>query len=259
MLMEINRKKWVSIYLYLIICSVHFACTSKEVAESPNELVVKEEQVLIDKPSKDKVQKDLDLAYQDSLTENPKIDIISSEPDQTSWKIPNVVIHKMGDLKGQTIADIGAGVGYFAFRLVLRGANVIAIDIDPSSIDLMNSISLLNLDNDQKSRFETRLAKPDDPLLKNDEVDKAILMHLIGFIDDKREYLVNLKNAIKKGGQLMIMDFKMKRLPAGYPSKDYRMYSDQLEDLLYDVGYENVLIDDTTLEFQYILTAINPD
>lgn len=259
MLMETKRKKWVFIYLYMLICLIHFGCTSKDVVESTNGLEINEAQELSGDPLTVDVQKDLDLAYQDSLTENPKIDIISSEPDQTSWKIPNVVIHKMGDLKGQTIADIGAGVGYFAFRLVLREANVIAIDIDPSSIDLMNSISLLNLNNDQKSRFETRLAKPDNPLLEDDEVDKAILMHLIGFIDEKRDYLANLKNAIKKGGQLMIMDFKMKRLPEGYPSKEYRMYADQLEDLLYDLGYENVIIDDTTLDFQYILTAINPD
>lgn len=249
MLIETKR---ILFFLNLIICVAFFACTTEK-ADSPNIAVTEQD---IESPS-DKI--DIDLPYPDSLADNPKIDIISSEPDQTSWKIPNVVIHKMGNLEGQTIADIGAGVGYFAFRLVLRDANVIAVDIDPASIDLMNSIAFLNLDDTQKERFETRLAKPDDPLLKEDEVDKAILMHLIGFIDDKKAYLGNLKKAVKKGGQLMIMDFKMKKLPEGYPPKKYRVYPDQLEELLYEIGYEQIEIDDTTLDYKYILTAIDPD
>jgi len=238
----------------------YMGCTSEKVdsAVSSN---IQDTRSSTDNPTNEDMKEVLgiELVDQDSVAENYKIDIISSEPDQTSWKIPNVVIHKMGDLKGQTIADIGAGVGYFAFRLVLRDANVIAVDIDPSSIDLMNSIAFLNLDNDQKERFQTRLAIPNDPLLNDDEVDKAILMHLIGFIEDKQDYLSNLKSAIKKGGQLMIMDFKMKKLPEGYPSKEYRVYADELEELLYSLGFDQIVIDDTTLDFQYILTAVNPD
>jgi len=249
MLIETKR---IIVYLNLLICLAIFSCTPEK-AKLPNVTVTEQDAVTLD----DEI--DIDLPYPDSLAENPKIDIISSEPDQTSWKIPNVVIHKMGNLEGQTIADIGAGVGYFAFRLVLRDANVIAVDIDPASIDLMNSIAFLNLDDDQKERFETRLAKPDDPLLNDDEVDKAILMHLIGFIEDKEGYLNNLKKAIKKDGQLMIMDFKMKKLPEGYPPKKYRVYPDQLEELLYEIGYEQIEIDDTTLDYKYILTAIDPD
>jgi len=244
MLIETKR---IIVYLNLLICLAIFACTTEK-AERPNAAITEKESVEID----DEI--DIDLPYPDSLEENPKIDIISSEPDQTSWKIPNVVIHKMGDLEGQTIADIGAGVGYFAFRLVLRDANVIAVDIDPASIDLMNSIAFLNLDDQQKARFETRLAQPDDPLLNDDEVDKAILMHLIGFIEDKQDYLRNLKKSIKKGGQLMIMDFKMKKLPEGYPPKKYRVYPDQLEELLYEIGYEQIeILDSIHLDQKAIL------
>jgi len=255
MLFEIKRKKRVGIYIYMILCITCIGCNSekRDFQEAPiqnNEQITKN----AEEDLSNKIRK------QDSVAENSKIDIISSEPDQTSWKIPDVVLNKMGNVKGQKIADIGAGVGYFAFLLVkLREAHVIAIDIDPSSIDLMNSLAVINLNNEEKTRFQTRLAKPDDPLLEDDEVDKAILMHLIGFIDDQKAYLSNLKNAIRKGGQLMIMDFKMKKLPVGYPAKEYRIYADQLEELLYSIGFEQIVIDDTTLNYQYILTAVNPD
>lgn len=237
------------------ICCLFSNCGAE--AQSPN---VEE----IDTPPAEEIitgdSFDIKIPYQDSVNaeEQPKIDIIGSEPDLTSWKIPNVVIHKMGDIENQTIADIGAGVGYFAFRLVLSKANVIAVDIEPSSIDLLNFIAMSNLSEEQSARFQTRLAKANDPLLEENEVDKAILMHLIGFIDNKQEYLSNLRRSIKPGGQVMIMDFKMKRLPEGYPSKEYRMYPDVLEELLYELGYTDIQIDDTTLDLQYILIATNP-
>lgn len=249
MLIETKR---IIVCICVLICLAIFACTSEK-AETPNAVKTEEESVT---PS-DEI--DIDLPYPDSLAENPKIDIISSEPDQTSWRIPPFVLDRMGDLKGQTIADIGAGVGYFAFRLVKRDANVIAVDILPSSIDFIERTAVIHLSNEELERLTTRLAKPDDPLLDNNEVDKANLMHVIGLIDNKKEYLAKLKKAIKQGGQLIIMDFKMKKLPKGYPPKKYRVYPDQLEEWLYELGYEQVVIDDTTLDYKYILTAIDPD
>lgn len=247
MLLFANRTIIVALSLIIYIC-VAGSCVQQE--QKPDKSVLEEEVEVEDK---------MELPYNDSLGVNidPKIDVISSEPAQTSWKIPNVVIDKLGDISGQTIADIGAGVGYLSFKLLLRQANVIATDMDESSINMMNSIAIINLDDEKKERFETRLAEEDDPLLLENEVDKAMMMHLVGFIKNKRDYLTNLRKAIKPGGQLMIMDFKMKRLPEGYPTKEFKIYPDVLEELLYDVGYDDISIDDTTLEYQYIIIAQN--
>jgi len=45
-------------------------------------------------------------------------------------KKPEVVIAKLGDLSNMTVADIGAGTGYFSFRLAEKAEKVISIDID---------------------------------------------------------------------------------------------------------------------------------
>lgn len=249
-LMLLFTNRTIVMALGLLMCVfLAKSCTHK--AQEPDRPELEKEPVIEDIK--------LDLPYGDTIgvTADPKIDVISSEPAQTSWKIPNIVIDKLGDISGQTIADIGAGVGYLSFKLLLREANVIATDMDETSINMMNSIAIINLDEEMKARFETRLANENDPLLLENEVDKVMMMHLVGFIDNKREYLTNLRKSIKPGGQLMIMDFKMKRLPEGYPTKENKIYPDVLEEILYDIGYQDITIDDTTLDYQYIIIAQN--
>mgnify|MGYP003513888378 CR=1 FL=1 len=51
--------------------------------------------------------------------------------DRTVWQKPYEVIHRLGPLEYLTVADIGAGSGYFSFRFIHEAARVIAIDIDP--------------------------------------------------------------------------------------------------------------------------------
>ena len=53
--------------------------------------------------------------------------------DRNQWQQPDKVLTSLGELNGKTIVDIGAGTGYFAFRLLEKGAKVIAVDIDERS------------------------------------------------------------------------------------------------------------------------------
>ena len=59
------------------------------------------------------------------------------DEDRAAWQKPELVIEKLGDIKGNKIGDIGAGTGYFSFRMVELGANVTAIDVDERFIDFI--------------------------------------------------------------------------------------------------------------------------
>ena len=50
--------------------------------------------------------------------------------ERDAWQKPAAVIAALGDLRGKTVMDIGAGTGYFSFRLAEAGAHVIAADVD---------------------------------------------------------------------------------------------------------------------------------
>ncbi|NJO92951.1 MAG: hypothetical protein HC831_31295 [Chloroflexia bacterium] len=41
-------------------------------------------------------------------------------PEREKWQKPDLVIDKLGDLSNKTIGDIGAGTGYFSFRLAKK-------------------------------------------------------------------------------------------------------------------------------------------
>ena len=51
------------------------------------------------------------------------------DPTRAQWQKPDEVIASLGPLDGKTVADIGAGTGYFAFPIAKKAAKVMAIDI----------------------------------------------------------------------------------------------------------------------------------
>lgn len=173
--------------------------------------------------------------------------------DRTIWQKPYEVIHMLGSLEGKTIADIGAGSGYFAFRFIYEAAQVIAIDIEPELVQLMNQEKQFYKP-ELQSRFEARLALPDDPKLKDDEVDIIFLSNTYTFLNNRVEYLNKLKRAIKPGGKIMIVDFKKKLTPIG-PAQKSRLAQSDVEQELIQAGYELLLSDDLRLEYQYIIIA----
>ncbi len=187
---------------------------------------------------------------------NKEVLIINKDENKNreKWQKPETVIALMGDLKGKSVADIGAGTGYFTFRIAMKAQKVIAIDIEKEYLDVLENLKE-KLPEEIQSRIETRLAKTNDPLLKSGEVDLVVIINTFSFIDNKKQYLETVKNDIKKGGKIFIVDFKMKNLPIDAPDVKDRLPVNKLEDLLNSAGYKNIQTDDTTLDYQYIVVA----
>ena len=173
--------------------------------------------------------------------------------DRVIWQKPGMVIALLGDLKGKTIADIGAGTGYFTFRMVPLADKVIGVDIDPRFIAFMDSIKV-RLPVQYRNRFESRLANPDDPMLKSGEVDAAIIVNTYGYIENRVRYLQTLAKGIKPGGALLIIDFKKNNLPIG-PPDEFKVSLSQVENELVAGGFKVATVDRESLDYQYIILA----
>lgn len=182
---------------------------------------------------------------------------LSNSSSRVAWQKPDLILRSFGDnLEHKTIADIGAGpTGFFTYWLAQRGAYVLAIDIDPSALAYIET-EKTKVDTAVAGMIKTRLAKPQDPRLKPREADGILIVNTIAYISDKGRYLAELLDKLKANGKLVIVDFKMKRLPEQIaPPRSERVHADVLEDLLYKSGYKNILVDDQSLEYQYIITA----
>lgn len=186
--------------------------------------------------------------------QSPGIDSDYVNTNRVIWQKPEVVINLLGDLRDKTVADIGAGTGFFAFRLAQKAKKVIAIDIDPRFISYIDSVRVLELPEQYQDNLETRLARADDPLLQPNEADVVIIVNTFMYIKNHIQYLENLKKDIAPGGMLLIIDFKKKRTPLGPPS-NIRVPLFEVEEQLYQAGYTDIQANDTALDYQYIVTA----
>lgn len=177
--------------------------------------------------------------------------------NRVAWQKPDLILEKIGpDLAGKVVADIGAGpTGFFSLKLAREGARVIAIDIDPAALSYIEK-EKAKLDSTQQSLIQTRLARVDNPRLQKEEIDAILIVNTVAYLGNKQTYLANLKNNLKPGGRIVIVDFKMKRLPEQIaPPKSERIYIDVVEEYLYRAGYNNIQVDDQSLAYQYIITA----
>ncbi len=172
--------------------------------------------------------------------------------DRDVWQKPEVIFRLMGDLSGKVVADVGAGTGYFSLRLAPRARRVLALEIDPRFIHYIDSVKQVQLADSVIARLETRLVQPDDPLLKPGEVDYVLIVNTLGYIEAPEAYLRKLKAGMKQGGRVLIVDYRPHTRQA---FAKFRISKETVEDALRRAGFERLLTDNMTLDYQYIILA----
>ena len=173
------------------------------------------------------------------------------DPSRAEWQKPDAVTASLGPLEGKTVADIGAGTGYFAFPIAKKAAKVIAIDIDQRFLDYIRHKKQM-----QKigANIETRLTVPDSPGLKTGEADVVLIVDTLHHIENRIEYLNKLRHDLRKGSVLVIVDFKKEKTPPG-PPVELRLSQEQVEAELKAAGFAVLSGDRGFLPYQYIIKA----
>jgi ubiquinone/menaquinone biosynthesis C-methylase UbiE len=146
------------------------------------------------------------------------------------------VIRALAIRPGQTVADIGAGSGYYTMRVskvVGPTGTVIAQDIVPHYLSQLKSrtrrAGLKNV------RFVQGTAS--DPNLPPASVDVALLIHMYHEIGQPYELLYRLRSSLKPDGQVAIVDLDR-------PSEQHGMPKALLVCEVKAVGYALVSIED---------------
>lgn len=172
---------------------------------------------------------------------------------RSSWQKPHLVIQKLGDVSQKTIADIGAGTGYFTFRMAFKAKKIIATDIDTNMIAIINEFAV-NLPPEIQTKIETRLVQADDPMIRKGECDIAVLINTLAYIDHQQAYLTKLHNAMLPGDTLMVVDFKSSSI-SGIAQHYKIIEAGKVLEILKAAGFTDAEVDTQTLEYQYIITA----
>jgi SAM-dependent methyltransferase len=141
--------------------------------------------------------------------ERPVADVISpiwhDEKERDAAGEPRQLVQLLGIKPGMTVADIGAGSGYYVVRLapiVGPGGRIIAQDIRSDYLrSLGKRVRDLGLHN-----VSLALGEPHDPRLPVHSLDVAILVHMYHEISQPYGLLYNLAPALKPGARVGVVD-----------------------------------------------------
>ena len=106
---------------------------------------------------------------------------------------------------GSTVADIGAGGGWFSVRAARRvgpNGHVIAEDINPKAIAYIQQ----RAQREHLGNIVTLLGTPDDPKLAPNSLDAALMLKVYHEIAHPPLVLANLRAALKPGARFGIID-----------------------------------------------------
>lgn len=209
-----------------------------------------------DNQSKEQVRKRTSRPAPEMLI-MPEAPVVSFEVDledelRTDWQNPQLIIEIIGELENKTVADVGAGSGYFSFKLARSAEKVIALDIDPNALDYINNQK--EIVGDWSNNIETRLTPPDVPNLLPNEADIALVVNTFNYIPEKEAYFSRLIDGMKSKGKLFIIDFKKGNIPVG-PADEYKADIKEIRTLLRKAGFRSIKEDDQSLQYQFILSA----
>lgn len=128
------------------------------------------------------------------------------------------VMDRADIVAGMTVADIGAGEGYYTVRLgqrVGRKGRVLAQDIDRGAIRrLADRVARERLDN-----VSIKLGAPDDPKLPAGSFDRIFMVHMYHEIAEPYAFLWRLRPALRAGGEVIVVDADRPSTQHGTPPK----------------------------------------
>ncbi|MBA2934861.1 methyltransferase domain-containing protein [Sphingomonas sp. CGMCC 1.13654] len=156
----------------------------------------------------------------------------STEAARDKLDEARAVMDKAGIQPGMTVADIGAGEGYYTVRLAARVGDkgrVLAEDIVPEVRDqLAERVNRERLDN-----VSVRLGDPANPRLPPNSFDRVLMVHMYHEVEQPYEFLWNVRPALKDDGELVVVDADRPTFRHGTPPR-------LLQCELAAVGFERV-------------------
>lgn len=127
-------------------------------------------------------------------------------PERATEEQPDKVIDAMQLRPTDTIADIGAGTGYFSTRIARRipQGQVLAEDIQPEMIELLQD----RMRAAGAANIKTILGTTSDPHLPPGSVDKALLVDTYHEFDQPKEMIQGIIKGLKPDGQVVFVEYR---------------------------------------------------
>jgi predicted methyltransferase len=128
-------------------------------------------------------------------------------PEREAEENPDLAVSLLKIKPGMTVADIGAGVGYYSIRFAAKTGpkgKVYATDLQPEMLRLMR----LRLEQEKVSNVEPVLGTETESELPDNSIDMAVLVDVYHEFSEPRKMLASLRKALKPDGRLVLLEFR---------------------------------------------------
>jgi ubiquinone/menaquinone biosynthesis C-methylase UbiE len=151
---------------------------------------------------------------------------VFERPQRDSYQMPERIMSTLDLSPGLVVADVGAATGYFARRFaraVGETGLVYAVDIEPGLLAWL----------DQRAKTEgiknikTFIATASNSRLPARCCDLIFLCNTYHMIAARVDYLEHLQHKLKRGGHIVIIDWRKKPLPRG-PKPEWKLTAAQV-------------------------------
>lgn len=157
--------------------------------------------------------------------------------DRDEWQQPERVVRELALEPGMSVADIGAGGGYFSFRIaeaVGPEGMVYAVDVDEDMTSYLEELAAEN----GHANVKVILGEFADPLLPDGGIDLIFTSNTYHHIDGRIEYFRKLKEDLRPGGRIAILELRGE----SWFSRTFGHFTDRetIVEELTEAGYEEI-------------------
>jgi cyclopropane fatty-acyl-phospholipid synthase-like methyltransferase len=181
---------------------------------------------------------------------------VFDDPARDAWQKPGRIVELLALTPGMTVADVGAGTGYFTpwlSRAVGTDGTVIAEDVEPEMVRWLDA----RAKREGLPNVRARLGAPSDAKLEPQSVDRVLIVDTWHHIDDRPAFAAKLRAALKPRGAILVLDFT-RESPHG-PPPAARLAPEKVIAELTEAGLTAEIVRDAGLPYQYVIRARGPD
>jgi len=129
-----------------------------------------------------------------------------NRPGRIKEEMPDDVVANMNLKPNEVVADIGAGSGYFSFRIakLVPQGRVLSVDIQQEMLDIIE----LRKEEDGVKNITGILGEIDNPRLEIESIDAAIMVDAYHEFSHPFEMINGIYNALRPGGRIFLLEYR---------------------------------------------------
>jgi ubiquinone/menaquinone biosynthesis C-methylase UbiE len=177
------------------------------------------------------------------------------DPERRVWLPADEVVRSLGLTAGMTVADIGAGTGYFALPIataVAPGGKVYAVDIQPEMLAELGRRAAEN-----RILLDLVAAEAERTTLATGSQDLVFSANVWHELDEPDAALAEFERILRPGGRLAILDWRTDAEHPPGPPLDHRVDESTLVGRLVSHGFTGVR-HGSMGRYSYLVTATRP-